>query len=192
MNNQHEQTILDRLKAAALTGAVAGAGTGAVSSLLGGAKKLKQLVRPSLIGAGVGSVAAPAGIGAGEAVMGAPDESEKSPYTMRGLAGGAALGALAGGGIGGVLSAGKRLKLSKLGSFGDKIKDLGKTENIVFSKLRQYADNPSRANIIKGILLGTGVGGLAGANFASDQGMNIDAIRNEIERRQMKKARDNV
>lgn len=188
----HNQTLLDRLKAAALTGAASGGLLGAGSALLGGAKNLPGVLKKAAIGAVGGGIVAPAAIGTGEAIMGAPGPDEQNAYVRRGLLGGAILGGGLGAGAAGLMSAGAKLPLAKLGAFGDKIKTAMSADNIVLNKLRQYAQNPSRSNIMKGVLLGTGIGALAGGEFSADEGLNLDAIQNEIDAAKMRRRKQGL
>lgn len=187
-----DQTLIDRLKTAALTGAASGGLLGAGSALLGGGKSLRGILRKAAIGAAGGGIAAPAAIGAGEAVLGAPEQDEKNPYVRRGLVGGAIIGGGLGGGISALLASGKKLPLTKMGAFGDKIKTALSADNIILNKLREYAENPSRSNIVKGTLLGTGIGAFGGAEFSADEGLNLDAIQNEIEAAKIRKQKRGI
>ena len=87
-------------KAAALSGAISGGALGLGTAVLGGKRKLLELLKASLIGGGAASALAGGATYAGSKLLGAPDPDDDSAYTTRGAVGGAlgagSLGALAG------------------------------------------------------------------------------------------------
>lgn len=185
LHDDNRQSLLKRMRTAALSGAVTGGVLGGGSALLGGAKTFGSFARPALKGAAIFGAGAPTGLLAGEALLGKPKHGEVNPYMHRGLAGGALLGALAGGGGAAYLASGKKLPFAKLGAFGDKAEEaiggLYGADNIISNKIRQWAQNPSAGNIAKASLLGGATAGVLGGHFAGEEGAGVDILNNEAE-----------
>ncbi len=172
--DQAKPTLLKRMKTAALSGGTTGAALGAMHAITSPAATAEKIGLAALKGGAAMGAATPAAIYAGEKIMGTPGKEEVNPYTHRGLVGGAALGAGLGGLGAAYLASGKKLPFAKLGSFGD-------TDNIILSRIRKWAENPSARNIAKAVALGGGALGLAGAHFAGEEGSGVDILQNELD-----------
>lgn len=180
---ENRDTLMKRLRIAALSGGASGGILGSLHSAMSPKSTLGSIGLGALKTAGLGAVAAPSGLLAGEAILGAPEKGEVNPYTHRGLAGGAAVGA-AGGGLAALyLASGGKIPLSKLGSFGSFLDEGAQgalqKNNIIMNKLRSWAANPSAKNMLKASVMGTSLGGLAGGGFAMGEGQEADIISNE-------------
>lgn len=166
-------------KAAALSGALSGGALGLGTAVLGGKRKLLDLLKASLIGGGAAASLAGGATYAGSKLLGAPDADDDSAYTTRGAVGGAlgagTLGAMAGGSLG----AGLLRNIPKAGI----------ADNIIMDALK----NLGRKGGTKSALLGAGLGGLTGAlvggHVGADEGMQLDFINNQTQKARRERLR---
>ena len=184
-------TLMHRLRLAALSGGASGAGLGAIHAAMSPGSTVGSIGASALKSALLGGAAAPAGLAAGEAILGSPKPGEANPSTHRGLIGGATLGAGAGGLAALYLASGRKIPLTKLGSLGEKIESKAAgfmgADNLIANKLRSWATNPSASNLAKAALLGGGAAGVAGGSFSAGEGEESDILNNEAEALQRKR-----
>ncbi len=99
---------------AALSGFAFGAPVGAVGRILGGGKKLSDIMKTALVGGGMGAGAAGGSTLVGSAMLGPPDtRTESSPYTTRGAIGGLVGGGGTGATLGALASTGLLSKIAR-------------------------------------------------------------------------------
>jgi hypothetical protein len=173
----------DSTKAAmrnALMGALTGGAIGGGGKFLSGANKMRDIMRAAAAGGALGGTAAGATNVAGNAMMGAPDPEDPSAFKTRGLAGGALLGALAGGGMGAAGAAGK-LPLRAI------MAKMGIPENMITREIAKMAGNPSLSGIMKGAGLGAATVGIPLAYEGFDEGMGMDEVQEQINKEQRRK-----
>lgn len=156
----------------AASGALTGAGFGGIGRILGGSRSIAQILGSGAAGAAIGATAIPASAMIGEAVLGAPEEEDRQPYTLRAGLGGAAAGAGLGGIGGAAMSSGLSDRLAqalpKTAKFMSSNLPL---DNIIIDKIRKIGPG-------KGALAGSLLGALGLGFMASDEGQQIDTIRN--------------
>ena len=156
----------------AASGGLTGAGMGAIGKLLGGSRSLASILGAGAAGGVAGATAIPGAAYLGEQVLGAPEETDTTPYTVRAGLG----GAMVGGGLG--AAGGAFLGSGASGAVGRAFPGVSKfmhsqlpLDNLITDKLRKVGGG-------KGALLGALLGG-AGLGFMSaDEGQQIDTIRN--------------
>lgn len=162
--------ILSRAGAVGLSGGLSGA-------ILGGAGSLLSTANPRAIARAIGLGAiSGAGIAGGASAVGSavlPDASDDpSINTRRGGVGGAVVGGIGGAGLGGYAATRKGLEFANRGI----------TSESALGRLAQ-----SLASRRFGPAIGAGIGAVGGAGvgafFGSDEGMQYDAIVNELRRR---------
>lgn len=162
----------------AAAGGLTGGLTGGIGSLLTSGDPKKAL-RSALLGAGIGSVGAPAAQAVGDSILGEPADGEKNPNTRRGGLGGAAIGAIAG--LAGTAALSGKLPLARLGSFGDKAAAaISSMDNPLLLKLKKLLTSDSGLAQAGGLAAGTLAGTAAGTHFGADEGMGLDTIQNEL------------
>jgi hypothetical protein len=161
--------ILRRSGALGLSGGLSGGIMGAAGALLATASP-RQILRTMGLGALGG-----AGIASGAGAVGSlviPDDDSGNVNTRRGGIGGGIVGGVAGAGLGGYAATQKGLAAAR--AYAPPASALGK-----------LASNVARSKL--GPLLGAGIGALGGAGvgafFGADEGMQYDAIKNEMARR---------
>jgi hypothetical protein len=178
----------DKTKAAlriALMGALTGGVVGGGAKMLGGAKKMSEILRAAGIGSALGGTAAAGTNLAGTTLMGEPEEGESSPYAKRGLLGGALLGALGGGALGAAGAAGKipgGLK-ALVAKIGEEIP----IENMITRKIGEYAKRPTKEGVKKGAMIGAAALGIPLGYEGFDEGVYFDAMQEEIAKEQRRK-----
>jgi len=150
--------ISDDVRDATISGGLSGAGIGLTGTALAGGN-WKQALRSALMGALAGGTVAGGGVGTGSLLMGESEPGEINPSTRRGILG----GGLAGGGLGALASAALAKKFLKVPPKEGVMSFLGK-------------QTPGKA-----ALYGGTVGAGMGAAHAGDEGMQIDAINNELD-----------
>lgn len=163
--------VLNAAGTAALSGGGYGGILGALAGIITKKPEMGMVIRKALMGAGIGGAVAGGSTLAGTALMGRPKNDEPNPYMRRGAVGGAALGAAGGAGLGAAVASG-RVKMPGM---------IAKSEDWISEYLKTLAKNPSRANMLRAAGLGAlGLGGL-GAYNAGYEGMQLDALGNEID-----------
>jgi hypothetical protein len=166
MFRERRTDSIDAAKQAALSGALTGGTLGSVGALLGGARSKAALLKAALLGAGAGGTVAGGTNLLGTAIMGPPAADDPTAYTRRGAVGGAVGGGLLGAGIGALAAKGK-------------IKIPGSP--MIAGFFEKMAGSPTAAK--RGAILGALGLGAAAAYQGSDEGMQVDAINQEMERR---------
>ncbi len=193
MMNDDDNPRIKAAKRAALSGAVTGSLLGAGGALIGGKRRLADFIKAGLLGGGAGGALSGGSSLIGSSVLGAPDPSEEGAYARRGALGGAIGGGLVGATLGGLTGAGK-MKLPAgapivLKNIAKKIGDSSMLDNVLVDKLKAYALAPDKSTAIKGALLGGGaLGALAGVQ-GGDEGMGVDFINSEMDRKEKEKMR---
>ncbi len=174
---------------AALSGGFTGSLLGGVTKLLEGAKGAGAIGKSALAGGALyGGLAGGANY-LGNMLLGKPaEDDEGAPYTTRGTVGGGVGGALAGGGIGALISS------AKVRGLADKIGLAAKMpDNLIVDAFKAAARPGGRAGLLRAALLGGGLGGLAGSYTGADEGMQVDVLQDELrdrKRRAMMEAMD--
>jgi len=188
IEQENDDTLMRRLRLAALSGGLSGAGIGGAGALLGGAKG-KGILKAAASAGLLGGASAPVGIGIGESILGAPKKGEKNANSRRGMIGGALVGGMAGAGLAGLMK--NKALLSKFGSMGKKAEGLIDSDNLIFNKMRDLVNQKDKAKVAMGAGLGAGTGALVGGFHGGDEGLGVDAVENEIanylERKQKRK-----
>jgi len=163
------ETVLRRSGALGLSGGLSGGVMGGAGALLATASP-----RAILRAMGIGALGG-AGVASGAGAVGSlaiPDDDSGSVNTRRGGLGGAIVGGIAGAGAGGYAATQKGLEAAR--AYAPPTSALGK-----------LASGVARSKL--GPLLGAGLGAVGGAGvgafFGSDEGMQYDAIVNELKRR---------
>ena len=171
--------ILDTALKAALSGAAFGAPLGVAGKLWSGGKKMSDMLRAALVGGGLGAGVSGGTVLAGSAAMGEPGPGETNPYTARGGVG----GALAGGGLGGLLGA-----IAAAGRWPKSLPAFIKRglpeSNIISQKISGLAGTPH--GIKKGFGIGSASIGIPAAIYGADEGMGLDVIAREMEKERLK------
>ena len=172
MDNGNNDQDWKRYLMMAASGGLTGAAMGGIGKLLGGSRSLPAILGTAALGGVTGATAIPGAAYLGEQVLGAPDEEDTQPYTLRAGLGGAAAGGLGGAALGGLEGSG----LSKLAAEAAPgvAKGLGKAlplDNMLVDLIKRSGGK-------KGALLGAllGAGGLG--YMAADEGQQLDTIRN--------------
>lgn len=172
---QRRQTAGDAARQATLSGAASGGALGGISALLGGARSKAALLKAALLGAGAGGALAGGTNILGTAIMGEPSEEDATAYTRRGALGGLVGGGLLGAGLGALAAKGK-IRIP-----GD--------PNLVsdyFKRLGMGGAGAAKKGAIAGAL---GLGAAASYQGA-DEGMQVDAINQELLRRRKEALRE--
>jgi hypothetical protein len=180
---------------AALRASLSGAATGGVVG--GGLRFLKggkqgDIIRSMLKGTAVGGAAAGGSQLIGSSIMGAPDEeSDGSPYAVRGALGGALGGGSIGALIGMLIANGKIPRLPmKTPQFitkaGQAIMREIPTNNMVVDKLRALGQAPTLEKIRKGAAYGGLMGAVPGALIGADEGQVVDTVLHEYQNQKAK------
>lgn len=156
------------LQQATLSGAGTGAVLGGMSKLLGGSRDWRAIALRSLLGAGAGAGIAGGSNAVGQELLGPADDSEPTPFTVRGALGGLVGGGLLGAGAGALLGAGK------LGRLAAKLPD-----NLITEKLAALASRPGAESAKRAAMLGGAIGGGVSAYQGADEGMQVDFLRNQ-------------
>lgn len=181
MEEEQRAARLKRLKFALLGGGLTGSILGGAGSFLGGAEKLSHIAKGALIGGATMGGIAGTGTAIGEGLLGPPSEDEKSPFYKRGWLGGITAGGALGGLAGGLVSGGLGPKIGANipAHVAEEItQKLGR--NIASRAMLGYAAKPSLAGILKGVGIGGGLGAAIGGHYASDEGMQLDTIQNQL------------
>lgn len=176
------QKVRDNARDAALSGLLSGAGLGAAASILGGKRRLLDIAKTAVT-AGLGSGAlSGAATYTGGSMLGPADEEEANPNARRGALGGALGGALLGGAAGAALGRfGVPKALLKHMARGVEAVSALPKGNLITDKLLEYAAKPGSRSALSGGLLGAGGLGAAASYLGADEGMQLDAIQNEID-----------
>lgn len=172
MRETRRSAIADAVKNAALSGAAGGALLGGAGRLLGGARKLPELLKGMAQAGAISGGLAAGSTGLGSAILGAPTEEESHGFTHRGAVGGAVGGTLLGAGLGAVI--GKGL-----------LKAPGR--NIVSEYFRGLAKRGGTKGLLHGAAAGGIGGGLVAGYQGADEGMQLDFIRSELEDQKRRK-----
>lgn len=163
--NKIAQATLKALMSGAASGGVLGAGT----KLVGGGRTLADIGGAAAKGAAIGGAGAAGSTWLGSHILGAPDDDDKAAYTHRGALGGAVGGVAAGSTLGALAARGTI--------------QAPKDANLLFDYFRAMAKNPTKYKTLKGGLIGgLGLGALA-AYQGGDEGMQLDAMNEEMRRR---------
>ncbi len=165
MQRKRRQSVGDAARQAAISGAVSGGALGGITSLLGGTRSKAALLKAALLGAGGGAGVAAGTTALGGAIMGAPEEDDPNAYTRRGAVGGLVGGGVLGAGIGALLTKGR---MKAPGLVGDYFTKLG---------------TKGASGLKQGAAAGSLGGALGAAYMGSDEGMQVDAINQELLRR---------
>jgi hypothetical protein len=172
MQQEQDDEEWKRYLTMAASGGLTGAGMGAIGKILGGSRSPLGIIGSGLAGAAVGGTAIPGATWLGEQALGAPEEDDMAPYTVRSALGGAAVGG-AGGALGGAyIGSGLGSALGKAAPGAAKF--FGKNlplDNIIVDKLK-------RSGGAKGALLGALLGAAGLGFMAGDEGQQLDTIRN--------------
>ena len=143
---------------AGLAGALAGGVIGGIPALKEGSKLIPSLKSIGAGAAGLGGLVG-GGVAVGDKILGAPQNNEAAPFTKRAALGGALLGTAAGAGA--VIAAKKIPAAAKF------IDSHSEWRPVNFIK---------NASLPAATLAGAGVGGVIGAEKASDEGQQVDVI----------------
>lgn len=176
--NNNGQNDLENILAATGKTAASGAAFGGFAGAaykLASKKKLAEIIRGMIAGAGAGGALSGGAQMAGSAVLGAPAKREGgTPYTVRGALGGSMIGGAAGGILGLLAATGRA----------------GKISNKIPPHLIEMI--PPHYRPIAGLVAGALLGGIPAAYTAADDASKIDLIENnlqaerdELERRKM-------
>jgi hypothetical protein len=162
------------------SGALTGGGMGAVGKILSGSRSLPKIGLSSIIGALTGATTIPAASYIGEEILGKPEENEYNPYMLRAGIGGGVVGGLGGGILGALGGSGIAEKLAdKIPGVASAISKNVPLDNIIVDQIKK-----------RGGKWGAGIGAIAGAAglgyLASDEGQQMDTIRNAIKRQEQK------
>jgi hypothetical protein len=189
---RRKQAINDAAKTAALSGAGSGAVIGGVTSILSGAKNYRDVLKRAAVTALGGGALAGGGTKLGSELMGVPDRDDMSGYATRAGLGAGVGGALLGGGLGAVLGS-RLLSRSSLakklvpqvaehsGAFGD---------NLIGRTLDKFTSMGGKEGAVRGGLLGAAGGGLFGAYQGADEGMQVDFIQAQLDRKRRERMRE--
>lgn len=163
------------------TGALTGAGIGGIGSMLRGVRNPAQLARAALAGALGGGAIAGGSTALGSALLGSPDRGETSPYTARAGLGGALLGGLGGGGLGALIASGYMTRNPQLGAWLARFSPVP-TKNLVGDLYSALSRNPTTARTLLGGGAGAALGSLGAGYVASDEGMGVDVLDQQLRR----------
>jgi hypothetical protein len=173
-----DENTKDAALRAALSGGLSGGLFGAATRIVGGKGpyQLSNLLKAAGIGFGTGASVAGGSTLLGSSLMGYPEPDDPSAYTRR-----ATVGGLVGGGLGGALigAAASRGIIPLPRRTPDFIKNY-------FSKLTQSPEFIRSG--LKGAGIGAITGGIPSAFLASDEGMQVDFINNELRRKKKEEA----
>lgn len=166
----------------ALSSGTLGAALGAGSKAVSGANSFKSLLRPAAKGAATG-----AGIALTAGMLGKllknKNSNDPNANAKQVAAGGAALGAGAGGITGYLLSKNYGKNVSNLDNLAfKKLKDLTSI-NFGNSKKSFLRAGAKKAGGLKSAAIGAGLGGLAGLFYGADEGSALDIVDNAKKRR---------
>lgn len=177
------EQLADNSRHAALGAGLTGASVGAIGKLLGGGRRVADLMR----GAGAAG-AATAGLAGGATYLGGklfgvPDEYDPTGYTetagLGGAVGGGLLGALAGGAIGGGALKGLA-KIPALRKVLQRAMHAPAVDNLLGAQFAKLAKTGGGRNALKGALLGGGLLGTGASYVAGGEGMQLDFLRNQL------------
>jgi len=167
-----DNQVRDATLKALLSGALSGGALGAGGRILGGARKLSDVMKGAAVGGGISGALSGGSTYLGSEIMGPPKETDPSAFTHRGGVG----GAVGGGTLGAALGAGAAGGLIGLPS-----------KNVVTDYFTKLARKPN----LKGILAGAGAGALGLGAIAgymgSDEGMQVDFLNEEMKRAKRRK-----
>ena len=156
------------------------------------AASIEEIAKAALKAGTIGGSIAGGSQLAGSSLMGAPEDDEQgSPYSTRGAVGGGLLGGLGGGVLGGMLAAGKMGEGGALGALGSKI-GAEIPDNIALQYMRKLGSAPTREGIFAGSALGATALGVPAAFLGGDEGLSLDAMRNEMQERDRKKMQERL
>lgn len=174
--DEFEQGQFERIRNLALGGGLMGGIGGAIAGAASPKfKKLSDLLSPTAAGAGTfGGLAAGSGY-VGDELIGPPAEEEANPYTWRTGAGGVASGATIGGTAGALAGSGALNKVIK-----SKLPD----DNFIRSTVERLQKGGRLKAAGKLGALGAALGGLGLGVMAADEGMGIDVLMAEKEKRE--------
>lgn len=161
--------VLESAGTAASSGAVTGGLLGGVGAALAGKRKLLEILKAAALGSGAYGGLAGGSVLTGSALMGSPKAQETTPYTDRGLLGGGVAGGILGATGGAALGA---------GVLPEWLKPTGKVG--LSAALAKFGSSPSLTKALLGGL-GGGIGlGAAGAVAGSDEGLQVDYLRQKM------------
>lgn len=167
MDSYNDQ-VKDATFTALLSGGLSGAGLGAVSKLMGSAKRAtpKELLKAAILGGSVYGGLSGGSTALGSYIMGPPKEDDPSAFTMRGGVGGGVAGGALGAGLGAAVAGGAINAPKQIPAFAAN-----------YLKNLRSSKNP----LLKGAGIGAAAIGLPMAFLASDEGMQTDFIRNQVQ-----------
>lgn len=189
LRRRRQAEIEEAAKGAAISGGLSGMLYGGVGNILSGGRKLSHMLKAAGIGGLVTASAAGGATYLGSQILGAPEAEDPGAYATRGGLGGLLAGGLTGGALGALVGSGKLQKFAKL-PFASKLAQKAKEgmgENLVTSKLMEWAKEGGAPASKKGAaLLGAILGG-TGMAIGSGEGMQVDYLRNQLARERRRK-----
>lgn len=168
--------LLDSVKSAALSGLASGALAGGAGRLMAGWKDPKAIAKAAAASGLLTGALAGGATGVGGAVLGPPRDDDPTGYAHSGALGGLIGGGAIGATIGHLVGAGK-LKLPHIE---------GVTNNLVGEKLSALSKVEHGGKL--GAILGGAALGLGAGFHGMEEGMQLDAIKNAVNK--AKKKRD--
>lgn len=176
MRERERQQLNQSTRTAALGGGASGAVMGAVTGIMGGKRKLADILKAAATSGLLSGGFAGGATYLGGKALGAPDEDDPSANTHRGALGGAIGGGLAGAGLGALISSGK-MKVPKIA---------GLTDNLIIDKLKGLVGKAHGTKMGAGLMGALGAGGVG--YLGADEGMQLDFLANEMKKARKRRA----
>lgn len=179
---------------AALSGGATGSMIGLAGDVFSGVRDKRKLLQSMLLGGlAMGSLAG-GSHAIGSAVLGKPDPDEWSPHTDRGMVGGLIGGGAVGGTLGAGLGTGKVQDAFQHRFMPKAARDFGNSERVSKNLISDAVNAIRRSKRpgLYGALAGAGLVGGAAMFTGQDEGMQMDFIKDMIERRKKEKMKKEV